>query len=78
MKETIRDMEVGETGRVSGYVKGATIYREKLLSMGLTRGTEFTVERIAPMGDPVEIEIRGFALTLRKDEAVALMVERRQ
>lgn len=76
MKTTLREMQVGETGSVSGYVKGATAYREKLLAMGLTRGTAFVVERIAPMGDPVEINLRGFALTLRKDEAAALIVER--
>ncbi len=77
MTETLRDMEVGEKGKVFGYAKGATVYREKLLAMGLTKGTEFTVERKAPMGDPVEIHVRGFALTLRKDEASALMIERR-
>ena len=76
MKATLRDMEIGEKGKVYGYAKGATVYREKLLAMGLTRGTEFSVERIAPMGDPVEIQVRGFALTLRKNEASALMVER--
>ena len=76
MKETLQNMEVGETGKVSGYAKGTKVYREKLLAMGLTRGTEITVERIAPMGDPVEIQVRGFALTLRKDEASALIVER--
>ena len=77
MSETLRDLAVGEKGKVFGYAKGARAYREKLLAMGLTRGTEFTVERKAPMGDPVEIHVRGFALTLRKDEASALMVERR-
>jgi ferrous iron transport protein A len=76
MKTMLRDMKAGETGTVIGYVKGATIYREKLLAMGLTRGTAFKVERIAPMGDPVEIILRGFALTLRKDEASALIVEK--
>jgi ferrous iron transport protein A len=44
--------------------------------MGLTRGTEFTVKRVAPLGDPVEISVRGFALSLRKDEAAAVMVEK--
>jgi len=77
MKETLRDMAVGESGTVSGYVKGASAYREKLLAMGLIKGTKITVERIAPMGDPVEIKVRGFALSLRKDEASALLVERR-
>jgi len=75
MKALLRDMQVGESGKVAGYAKGATVYREKLLAMGLTRGTEFVVERVAPMGDPMEIQLRGFALTLRKDEASALFVE---
>jgi ferrous iron transport protein A len=43
--------------------------------MGLIRGTEFVVERVAPLGDPVEITVRGFALSLRKDEASAIMIE---
>jgi ferrous iron transport protein A len=76
MKLTLQDLKVGDTGVVAGYIKGATTYREKLLSMGLTRGTEFKIERIAPLGDPVEIVLRGFALTLRKNEASALIVEK--
>jgi ferrous iron transport protein A len=78
MKTTLQDMTVGETGTVSGYVKGSTAYRDKLLAMGLTRGTAITVERIAPLGDPVEIRVRGFALSLRRDEASTLLVERRK
>ena len=76
MKSTLKDLAVGETGTVAGYTKGVSAYREKLLAMGLTRGTEILVERIAPMGDPVEIRMRGFSLSLRKDEASALLVER--
>jgi len=76
MNATLQDMTVGETGTVSGYVKGTTVYRQKLLAMGLTRGTEITIQRIAPLGDPVEIQVRGFALSLRKNEASTLMVER--
>lgn len=76
MKTTLQDMAVGESGTVYGYAKGTTVYREKLLAMGLTRGTEITIERIAPMGDPVAIQVRGFALSLRKEEASALIVER--
>ena len=76
MKATLQDIAVGESGTVTGYVKGSSAYREKLLAMGLTRGTPFTVKRIAPLGDPVEIQVRGFALSLRKDEASALLVER--
>ncbi|MGI6524500.1 MAG: FeoA family protein [Bdellovibrionota bacterium] len=76
MNARLHDMAVGESGTVVGYVKGSSAYREKLLAMGLTKGTPFTVERIAPMGDPVEIKVRGFALSLRMDEASALLVER--
>ena len=76
MKTTLGEMNAGEHATVSGYARGARRYREKLLAMGLTRGTRLIVQRRAPMGDPVEIEIRGFMLTLRKDEAAALIVER--
>ncbi len=76
MNATLQDLAVGESGTVSGYVKGTSAYRKKLLAMGLTKGTSFTVEQIAPMGDPVEIQVRGFALSLRKNEASALLVER--
>jgi ferrous iron transport protein A len=69
-------MKVGECAQVSGFTKGAKGYRHKLLAMGLTPGTGFRVTRVAPMGDPVEIEVRGFNLSLRKDEASALRVER--
>jgi ferrous iron transport protein A len=69
-------MKTGETGRVAGFAKGTRAYRDKLLSMGLTRGTVFTVTRVAPLGDPVEINVRGFGLSLRRDEASAVTVEK--
>lgn len=68
-------LSVGQSGRIIGYEKGQRAYREKLLSMGLTPGTHFTVTRQAPMGDPIGIEVRGFKLSLRKGEAAALRVE---
>ena len=71
----LRDLPVGARGRVVGYDKAFRGYKGKLLSMGLTPGTEFTVIRHAPLGDPVEIEVRGFKLSLRKQEAEALCVE---
>lgn len=72
----LRDLDVGQTGRVKQFIEGDRAYRRRLLAMGLTPGTEFTVIRCAPMGDPVELNLRGFALTLRKAEADALDVER--
>ena len=74
--KSLGELQVGEKGRVAGFVEGATAYREKLLAMGLTRGTEFIIKRIAPLGDPVEINLRGFALSLRKNEASAIIVEK--
>ena len=76
MSDSLKDMAVGDTGRIAGFREGGKAYRKKLLSMGLTPGIEFSVIRFAPMGDPVEIQLRGFNLTLRKDEAEALLIER--
>ena len=76
MSTSIRDLEVNSRGKVVGYAKGTKAYLNKLLAMGLTKGAEFTVTRVAPMGDPVEINLRGFNLTLRKGEADILLIER--
>lgn len=75
MGKTLADLRVGMRGRVIGFDKGSKDYRKKLLAMGLIKGTEFTINRVAPMGDPIEIEVRGYNLSLRKDEATALTVE---
>lgn len=74
-KTQIRNLPVGCMGRVIGYQKATRSYKGKLLAMGLTPGTEFIVTRHAPLGDPVEIKVRGFKLSLRQDEANALFVE---
>lgn len=68
----IRDMDIGQVGMVTGYAGHDRAYRHKLLRMGLLKGTPFKLLRKAPMGDPVEIEVRGFNLTLRKAEADVL------
>jgi len=73
----LKDMAVGETGIVAGFAEGGRGYRKKLLSMGLTPGTEFSITRVAPMGDPVEIKLRGFKLSLRRGEAETVQVELR-
>lgn len=77
MSTTLRDLAVGDRGRVAGYAEGGRAYRRKLLSMGLTPGTELEVIRLAPLGDPVEIRVRGTAVSLRKGEAQALHVEKK-
>ena len=69
------DLAAGERGRITGLRRGDRSYRGKLLAMGLTPGTEFSVTRLAPLGDPVEISVRGYAVSLRKGEAQLLRVE---
>ncbi|MBU1236533.1 MAG: ferrous iron transport protein A [Gammaproteobacteria bacterium] len=76
---TLGELQVGDRARVVGYAEesnGGGSYRRKLLSMGLTPGVEIGISRVAPMGDPVEIRVRGFSLSLRKAEAAALNVEK--
>jgi ferrous iron transport protein A len=68
-------MDIGQMGQVVGYSGADRNYRHKLLRMGLVNGAKFRVIRKAPMGDPVEIEVAGFNLSLRKDEAEALKIE---
>jgi len=75
MENTLADFAVGMCGRVIGFDKGSKEYRKKIMAMGLIKGTVFTVNRVAPMGDPIEIAVRGYNLSLRKDEAAALTVE---
>ncbi|EIJ40981.1 Fe2+ transport system protein A [Beggiatoa alba B18LD] len=72
----LNELQIGQDGIVKGFDKSQPGYRQKLLAMGLTPGTLFTVTRYAPIGDPIEIRVRGFALSLRKDEANVILVER--
>ena len=69
------DLKIGQTARITALKAGEPVYRKRLISMGLIPGTEFTVQRIAPLGDPIEIHIRGFNLSLRKIEASVLQIE---
>lgn len=74
MEQTLAGIAVGATGKVIGFVKGNQSYRKKLLAMGLIKGTPFQVVRVAPMGDPVEIMVREYSLSLRREEAKTLLV----
>ena len=75
MTTTMADLAVGARGVVQGYTKTGASYRQRLMAMGLIRRTDFEVRRIAPMGDPVEILVRGYSLALRRGEARALLVQ---
>ena len=74
MKKTLNDFTVGESGKISK-VSGEGRVRRRLFDMGVTPGAELTMRKKAPLGDPIEITIRGYELTLRKDEAACVEVE---
>lgn len=73
----IKELTAAQTGQVTGYTLGSCKeYRQKLLRMGLVKGARFTMIRRAPLGDPLEINLKGFNLSLRAAEADVLEVER--
>lgn len=72
----INELVSGDKVRLVDFGATDQQYRRRLLSLGVTRGVEFSVVRIAPLGCPIQIEVRGTSLTLRKDEASHLVLER--
>ena len=76
MQYHLGQLSVGEKAIITGFVAGQKEYRAKLLAMGLTEGIELELTRVAPLGDPLEISIRGFSLSLRKAEASVVLVEK--
>ncbi len=72
-EKTLRDVEVGETVVVRRLTGGGAVKR-RIMDMGVTKGTEVYVRKIAPLGDPVEVTVRGIELSLRKDEAERVLV----
>ncbi|HJL85579.1 MAG TPA: FeoA family protein [SAR324 cluster bacterium] len=76
METAFSNLKPGDKGHVLGYSEGNTPYRSKLLAMGLVPGVPFRVVRNAPLGDPVEIQVNGFHLSLRKQEADLLRIEK--
>lgn len=65
---TLRDAKVGETVQVSA-IRGEGAVKRRIMDMGLTRGTEVYVRKLAPLGDPMELTVRGYELSLRKADA---------
>ncbi|WP_028450958.1 MULTISPECIES: FeoA family protein [Chitinibacter] len=70
----LAQLSAGQAGTIAGFAPGNRSYRQRLLAMGVTPGAAFKVVRVAPLGDPYEIIIRGYTLTLRKHEAAMLTV----
>lgn len=70
-RATMADLEPGEWGIVDA-VGGEGALHRHLLDMGITPGVKVTLQKTAPMGDPLEIHLRGYALTLRKEDAAKI------
>ena len=71
---TLKDVKCGQTVRVKK-IQGEGPVRRRIMDMGITKGSEINVRKVAPLGDPVEINIRGYELTLRKFDAEMVIVE---
>ena len=71
---TLGELSIGESGRVLA-VGGEKVLRRRLLEMGITPRTVITVKKIAPMGDPMELLLRGYVLSLRLEGAGKIVVE---
>jgi len=72
---TLRDLKPGEKGKVVK-IKGKGNLKKRLLDMGIVPGTEIQLEKVAPLGDPIDILIKGYHLSLRKDEAKDILITR--
>ena len=71
---TLNQLSIGESAVVAA-VGGEGALRRRLLDMGLTPKTQVTVQKVAPMGDPIELRLRGYELTLRLDDAREIALE---
>lgn len=74
MEKNLNSFVMGESGTIVS-VKGEGKIRRRLLDMGITPGAEVYLRKKAPLGDPLEITLRGYELTLRKDEASFVFLE---
>lgn len=70
---TLKDVKPGETVRVEK-LTGEGALKRRIMDMGLTKGTEVKIRKVAPLGDPVEITVRGYELSIRKSEAENIVV----
>lgn len=74
MKKSLSDFTPGEKGIVST-VKGEGLMKRRLFDMGITPGADVLMRKAAPLGDPIEITLRGYELSLRKSEAALVLME---
>lgn len=72
--KTLRDAKVGETVVVEK-IQGSGAVKRRIMDMGITKGVEIYIRKIAPLGDPVEVMVRGYELSLRKEDAKMIVLK---
>ncbi len=72
--KTLKNVNIGETVKIIR-IHGEGAVKRRIMDMGLTKGTEVYIRKVAPLGDPVEINVRGYELSLRKADAEMVEVE---
>ncbi len=72
--KTLNDIPVGGTTKVVR-LHGEGAVKRRIMDMGITKGAEISIRKIAPLGDPIELTVRGYELSIRKDEAEKVEVE---
>lgn len=72
--KTLRDTKIGESVKVIK-LNGEGAVKRRIMDMGITKGVDITVRKVAPLGDPIEITVRGYELSLRKADAQMIEVE---
>jgi len=71
---TLKDAKIGQTVTVSK-ISGTGSVKRRIMDMGVTKGTEIHIRKVAPLGDPIEVTVRGYELSLRKADAEIIEVE---
>ena len=72
--KTLKDIKVGKSAKVVK-IHGEGAVKRRIMDMGITRGVEIYVRKVAPLGDPIELFVRGYELSLRKEDAKNIEVE---
>lgn len=72
--KTLRDVKIGQFAKVVR-VTGDGALKRHIMDMGITKGTDVHVRKVAPLGDPIEVTVRGYELSLRKSEAESIFVQ---
>ena len=73
-ERTLRDVRIGDTATVRR-LKGEGALKRHIMDMGITKGTDVYVRKVAPLGDPIEVTVHGYELSLRKSEAESILVQ---